>query len=73
MTPAHAKTQKPACPKCGNRSQRSLLQIADTFKCGRCGAMYDSDPDEGGTYFTDPSKRLEREEAERARRQQRRR
>lgn len=73
MTPAQAKTQKPACPRCQNRSQRSILQIADTYKCGRCGAMYDNDPDEGGTHYSDPSKRLERAEDERARRQQRRR
>ena len=63
---------KPPCPQCGNKSQRSLLQIADTLKCGRCGAMYDSTPEEGGDYYTDPSLRMQRtEEAEQRKRQRR--
>lgn len=70
MASANEKIQ---CPQCGNRSPKSIFQIADTFKCGRCGGMFDNDPDEGGTHYSDPSKRLERAEDERARRQQRRR
>lgn len=60
---------KPPCPGCGNKSQRSILQIADTLKCGRCGALYDFDPDEGGSHYSDPAKRLEKYEQTLARKQ----
>lgn len=54
----------PTCPFCGRRKG---IQPAgpDTFKCPACGAMFDSDPEEGGSHYSDPSKRLEMEEAER--------
>ena len=59
------KDRKPPCPRCGNSSQKSLSQIADTFKCDKCGAMYDDDPEEGGDYFADPSRRMELGESRR--------
>ena len=62
-------TKKPAtkarCPRCnvpvaGNGS--------GFYRCPKCLGTFDDDPDEGGDYSTDPSKRIEREDEQRARR-----
>lgn len=64
---------KPECPQCGNSSPKSIAQIADTYKCGKCGALFDGNPDEGGTHYNDPTMRLQKQEYDRQRRQQPRR
>jgi len=38
----------------------------DLFRCGKCGAAWDSDPDEGGTYSDDPTRRIEQDERRQA-------
>lgn len=56
----------PPCPQCGNKS--GIQQIGLTFKCPRCRALYDNDPDEGGTFSDrNPSARLDRQDRERQR------
>ncbi len=58
-----------ACPKC-NRKQpyRSADSI---YFCDECRMQFDDSPDEGGTYFSDPSRRMELEDERRAQKQQR--
>lgn len=68
MTPTPKPTAtptKPACPLCGRR--KGVVKLADTFKCGGCGALFDDDVSEGGSHYTDPTKRLEMEDEQRAR------
>jgi len=61
---------KPACICCGAR--KAVMRIADTFKCGRCGTMFDNSPDEGGDYSDrNPAARIEREERQQDQRRQR--
>lgn len=48
------------CPFCGR--WKSVRPQADTFFCTRCFKHFDNDPDEGGDYATDPTKRIERTE-----------
>lgn len=64
------------CPKCRLGDEVSRRHGGDYY-CHRCRMEFDSDPDEGGDYDDrDPSRRLEREEARKARsdqQQQRRR
>jgi hypothetical protein len=57
---------KPSCIKCGRR--RGVIALANGFKCGGCGALFDSDPDEGGTHGNNPAARMMREENLRDRR-----
>lgn len=40
------------CPVCGKRLNSAMT-------CTNCRTMYDSDPDEGGDYYRDPTKRIE--------------
>lgn len=55
------KPTNPPCPVC--RTARHVVSHdGDGFFCGKCRGMFDADPDEGGDYFSDPSKRLERSE-----------
>ena len=56
------KRTGPKCPKCGRRAPNSEGSV---FWCEQCNAMYDNDPDEGGDYCTDPTKRVQREESRR--------
>lgn len=64
-------TKNPKCLVCGRRKTvHRVGNEGSTYKCTGCGAMFDPDPDEGGTYYTDPTKRLEREDEDRVRRQQ---
>lgn len=56
----------PKCPACG--ASKGAPHGHNRFKCRRCATLFDSDPEEGGDYDSrDPSKRLQREEKERAR------
>jgi len=65
-TTARARTGA-TCPRCGTRAPRR----AEVYVCGKCGAMFDNNPNEGGDYAVDPTKRLQlceaREAAKRAR------
>lgn len=66
-----AKIANPKCLVCGRRKTvQRVGSEGSTYKCLGCGAMFDPDPDEGGTYYTDPTKRLEREDEDRVRSQQ---
>lgn len=48
---------KAKCPVCGRKGK----PLGELFRC-ELGHTFDSDPDEGGSYHSDPSRRLEREE-----------
>lgn len=52
------------CQFCGTTKGIEKVGLAgDMFHCNRCGANFDTDPDEGGDYSTfNPAARLEREE-----------
>lgn len=54
----------PPCPQCGRKkSVQPQGTCGDMFRCKACGAVFDSDPEEGGDYSTfNPAARLEREE-----------
>lgn len=54
-------TNQVACPKCG-RKQKSTGGKDALYWCNHCKGYFDNDPDEGGTYCDDPSKRIERAE-----------
>jgi ribosomal protein L37AE/L43A len=58
------------CPRC-NEPQPHRGPTA-LYRCDRCKAEFDSDLEEGGDYFNNPEKRLELQEREEQRRQQRR-
>lgn len=51
------------CPFCNHR--KSVKQKADLYFCTKCFRQFDDDPEEGGDYFADPTKRLERQENQR--------
>ena len=59
-----ATTTKP-CPRCG---KATTPHDRDMWWCEACRALWDNDPDEGGDYSSDPSRRLERQEEQRAKR-----
>lgn len=63
-------SEKPTCPKCGHRHRNAVSEVESRlWYCTRCNMMFDDDPDDGGDFDDrDPSRRLEREEARRARR-----
>lgn len=54
------KRTGPQCPKCNRRAPNNE---GDTFWCDHCSMMFDNDPDEGGDFCTDPTRRMMREEA----------
>lgn len=54
------KTKNIRCPWCGRR--KSVHDEGETFYCTACSRRFDSDPNEGGDYYADPSKRLEQSE-----------
>ena len=57
----------PKCPACGHRGKPQGVS-GDLFFCEYCGMHYDSEPDEGGDYHADPSRRMERREEQAKRR-----
>lgn len=61
--------EKPKCPRCGRI--KAVVQAGGYFHCGGCGAMFDGDLSEGGSYYADPTKRLELEDEQRARKNNR--
>lgn len=46
------------CPRCGRK--KAVIPNGDVFHCTGCHADFDDDPSEGGDYFHDPTKRIER-------------
>jgi rubredoxin len=54
----------PPCPVCKTAKQsKPIGTIGDVYKCGRCGGLYDIDPEEGGDFDSrNPAARLERRE-----------
>lgn len=51
----------PHCPLCRTESNVRKLS-GGLFFCTRCRNQFDSTPDEGGDYFGDPARRMERQE-----------
>lgn len=63
---------KPACIRCGRKSS-VVAAGGGLFKCTKCGALFDDEPDEGGDYSDrNPALRMERADRARERRQPRR-
>lgn len=56
----------PACINCGRRNKVQRIG-QEMFRCLGCGATWDLDPNEGGTHYTDPTRRIELEDEQRAR------
>ena len=54
------------CPGCGGKQPRKLRD--SIYWCDKCRCQFDDDPDEGGDYSWDPTRRLEREERRAVRR-----
>ena len=64
-----AEKRQVACPRCGRKQP---YQSPDSiYWCTSCRGQFDDDPTEGGDYSADPSRRAERAEEERIRRQDR--
>jgi hypothetical protein len=60
------KPTVPPCPRCGRKGQPANPE-GSLFRCGQCGAFYDSAPDEGGDWSDrNPAARLERPKTTRA-------
>lgn len=56
-----APVEVPPCPTC--ESNAKAVDIGDgQYRCDKCTVIYDRNPDEGGTHFNDPAKRIEKEE-----------
>lgn len=62
------------CPKCGKRQPfRTPHAVYRCDQQGGCGAMFDDEPDEGGSHDDrNPAARLEREERRKEHQQARR-
>lgn len=51
----------PKCRRCDTRQH--VQQIGPKlYECGNCGGRMDDNPNEGGDYFADPSKRMRKAE-----------
>ncbi len=61
----------PPCPVC-QTNRHVGPHDGDLFFCGRCKGMFDGNPDEGGSHWNDPSKRMEKQEEQRQREMRRR-
>lgn len=53
----------PPCPSC-NTNKGARAQ-SGYYRCGKCGGLYDSEPNEGGDVHADPSRRMELRERRR--------
>jgi tRNA(Ile2) C34 agmatinyltransferase TiaS len=51
----------PPCPVC-KTNKRVEANGRNEYVCLKCGGHFDNDPDEGGTHYSDPSKRMEKQE-----------
>ena len=56
--PKRDRTLEVGCPKCGRR--QPFTHDDAEYYCPTCGMSFDNDPDEGGDYFNDPTKRLDK-------------
>ena len=57
------KTKLPKCPHCMDRGK--VIELPGRmFRCMKCLGHFDEDPDEGGDYHADPSRRLSMKERE---------
>ena len=65
------ESNMPKCPRC-NSSRRVYADFERDFWCTSCHMGFDDNPDEGGDYSTDPTRRIEREEAQAVRTSKRR-
>jgi hypothetical protein len=50
------------CPYCGRIKCVSPTDRENVHFCGHCKVYFDDDPEEGGDYYTDPSRRMENAE-----------
>ncbi len=57
-----------ACPGCGRTQPKTH---AGLYWCAACRCQFDDDPDEGGSHWNDPAKRLEKTEERENRRRRR--
>lgn len=48
---------KPRCPVCNRKG----VPIGELFRCA-LGHLFDDSPDEGGSFHSDPTRRIENEE-----------
>ena len=55
---ASKQNAMPPCPLCGQSKDVVGNISMDLFRCTKCGATFDTE-DDGGNFFTDPTKRLE--------------
>lgn len=55
------------CPRCGTNKHVQVTGY-NLYHCHQCHGAFDDDPDEGGDYGNNPSRRLEREEERKERR-----
>ena len=60
----------PRCPMCG--SKRASVVEGGLYRCAKCDGLFDDDPDEGGDYSFDPTRRMQCQEAREQRRRTRR-
>jgi len=61
------KPKQPKCPRCGRPSK---LIGTNLYRCTYGCGLHDDEPDEGGSYSTDPTRRIEnQEELQKARRE----
>ena len=66
-----SKQRLPDCPLCGDH--RSVHKEGDrAYFCTFCKAAFDDHPEEGGDYSTDPTRRLQYQEAREERRKAKR-
>lgn len=62
-----SKAKLPPCPVC--RTPKNVQALAGgEFVCKQCRGLFDDRPNEGGDYFENPAKRLERSETRSVRR-----
>lgn len=59
------------CPGCGGVQEKRIAG-SSLYWCEKCQCQFDDDPDEGGDYADNPTRRIERQEEHKLRRQQRR-
>ena len=62
--PTHQTQPTVRCPGCNRPKPKSSVGL---YICDHCGAQFDDDPDEGGSHFADPSRRIELEDERRMR------
>lgn len=64
------KFQSKYCPRVGCSGVG--VRQGEIYVCRDCGGQFDDDPDEGGSHYADPTRRIENQDERRAKRFQRR-